>query len=89
VMFMMVLSYVLTVVALFVLRRKMPDAPRPYRCMGYPWLPGLYVLLGGVWAIIAVLQRTRETGMGTLIVVIGIPFYFYWRVQKTNAIQKL
>ena len=50
VMFMMVLSYVLTVVGLFVLRRKQPDLPRPYRCTGYPWLPAIYVVLGSLWA---------------------------------------
>jgi APA family basic amino acid/polyamine antiporter len=85
VMFMMVLSYVLTVVALFVLRRKMPDAPRPYLCSGYPWLPGLYVVLGGIWAVIAVLQKPRETGMGALIVLLAVPFYFYWRRKKRPA----
>ena len=88
VMFMMVLSYLLTVVALFVLRRKMPDAPRPYRCTGYPWLPLLYVILAGIWAIIAVAQRTRETGMGVLIVLIGVPFYFYWKNQKRRAVKE-
>ncbi|HEV2989578.1 MAG TPA: amino acid permease [Candidatus Angelobacter sp.] len=84
VMFMMVLSYVLTVAALFVLRRKMPDAPRPYRCTGYPWLPGLYVALGSLWAVIAVVQKTRETGMGTLIVLLGVPFYLYWKMRGKN-----
>jgi APA family basic amino acid/polyamine antiporter len=85
VMFMMVLSYLLTVVALFVLRRKMPDAPRPYRCTGYPWLPLLYVVLAGIWAIIALTQKTRETGMGVLIVLVGVPFYFYWKGRKRTS----
>jgi len=88
VMFMMVLSYLLTVVALFVLRRKLPDAPRPYRCTGYPWLPLLYVILAGVWAVIAVAQRKRETGMGVLIVLIGVPFYFYWKGRKQALAQR-
>src|SRR5262249_46309809 len=79
VMFMMVLSYVLTVAALFVLRRKMPDAPRPYRCAGYPWLPGLYVLIGIAWTINAILQKTQEALLGIVIVAIGIPFYAYWK----------
>jgi APA family basic amino acid/polyamine antiporter len=82
VMFMMVLSYVLTVAALFVLRIKMPDAPRPYRCTGYPWLPGLYIILGSIWAINAAIEKTRETLIGTLIVLLGVPFYFYWRRRK-------
>ena len=82
VMFMMVLSYVLTVVALFVLRRKMPDAERPYRCTGYPWLPALYVLLGGAWAINALWERPMEAFAGLGIVALGAPFYWYWRRQK-------
>ena len=82
VMFMMVVSYVLTVAALFVLRRKMPDRERPYRCTGYPWLPALYVALGGIWALNALWARPREALAGIMIVLIGVPFYFYWRREK-------
>ena len=82
VMFMMVLSYVLTVAALFVLRRKMPDRERPYRCTGYPWLPALYVALGGIWALNALWARPKEALAGVVIVLIGVPFYFYWRREK-------
>jgi APA family basic amino acid/polyamine antiporter len=82
VMFMMVLSYALTVMALFVLRRKMPDAERPYRCFGYPWLPGLYIVLGGVWAVNAVWVRPKDALIGIAIVTAGVPFYLYWRRQR-------
>ena len=82
VMFMMVLSYVLTVVGLFILRRMKPDAERPYRCTGYPWLPALYVVLGSAWAINAAQQKPKETLVGTAIVLLGVPFYFYWKRQK-------
>jgi APA family basic amino acid/polyamine antiporter len=85
VMFMMVLSYVMTVVALFVLRRKRPDAQRPYRCVGYPWVPALYVILAGLWALNALKEKPKEAGWGILIVLIGVPFYFYWRRQKKSA----
>jgi APA family basic amino acid/polyamine antiporter len=85
VMFMMVLSYVLTVAALFVLRRKMPHAERPYRCLGYPWVPALYVLLGSAWAVNALLEKPKETLAGVFIVLLGVPFYFYWRRQKKSA----
>jgi basic amino acid/polyamine antiporter, APA family len=82
VMFMMVLSYVLTVVGLFILRRKQPDTPRPYRCTGYPWLPAIYVFLGSLWALNAAMEKTKETLVGTAIVVLGVPFYFYWKRQR-------
>jgi APA family basic amino acid/polyamine antiporter len=85
VMFMMVLSYVMTVAALFVLRRKMPNAERPYRCAGYPWLPGLYVLLGGAWALNALWQKPKDALIGIFIVLAGVPFYAYWRGQKSRA----
>jgi len=82
VMFMMVLSYVLTVAALFVLRRKQPNTPRPYRCAGYPWVPGLYVVLGSVWFLNVIFERPKEALAGIGIVAAGTPFYFYWRRQK-------
>ncbi len=82
VMFMMVLSYVLTVAALFVLRRKQPHTPRPYLCVGYPWVPGLYVLLGSIWFFNVIFERPKEALAGIGIVAAGAPFYFYWRRQK-------
>jgi APA family basic amino acid/polyamine antiporter len=85
VMFMMVLSYVLTTAGLFVLRRKMPDAERPYRCPGYPWLPAIYVVLGGLWFFNALFERPKEALAGLGIVLLGVPFYFYWRRRKKAA----
>jgi APA family basic amino acid/polyamine antiporter len=85
VMFMMVLSYMVTVGAVFVLRRKMPDAPRPYRCTGYPWSPLLYIVLAGMWAINAVKEKPTETTYGILIVLLGVPFYLSWWMQKRKA----
>jgi APA family basic amino acid/polyamine antiporter len=82
VMFMMVLSYVLTVAALFVLRRKMPDAPRPYRCTGYPWLPLLYMIAGTFFTVNLIAQRPKEAAWGTLIVMAGVPLYFYWKREQ-------
>jgi basic amino acid/polyamine antiporter, APA family len=85
VMFMMVLSYVLTVAGLFVLRHKQPDTPRPYLCTGYPWVPAVYVVLGSLWAINAAIEKTKETLVGTAIVALGVPFYFYWKRQRKKA----
>jgi APA family basic amino acid/polyamine antiporter len=89
VMFMMVLSYVLTVVGLFVLRKKQPDMPRPYRCTGYPWLPAIYVVLGSLWALNAAVEKRKETLVGTAIVLLGVPFYLFWkRRRKIEAARK-
>jgi len=85
VMFMMVLSYVLTVVGLFILRRKKPDVPRPYRCTGYPWLPAIYVALGSLWALNAAVEKRKETLVGTAIVLLGVPFYLYWKRRRDTG----
>jgi basic amino acid/polyamine antiporter, APA family len=81
VMFMMVLSYVAGVAALFVLRRTRPDVPRPYSCTGYPYLPALYLLMAGAWALNSVVTRPKETLIGIGIVFLGAPFYAFWRWQ--------
>ncbi len=75
----MVLSYTLTVIALFWLRWKRPDIPRPYRCTGYPWLPAIYVLIGTAWTLNTIITRPTEAFWGTAIVLIGIPGYLYWK----------
>jgi basic amino acid/polyamine antiporter, APA family len=75
----MVLSYTLTVIGLFILRWKRPDIPRPYRCTGYPWLPGIYVLIGTAWTLNTIITRPKEALAGTIIVLIGVPGYLYWK----------
>jgi APA family basic amino acid/polyamine antiporter len=77
----MVLSYTLTVVGMFVLRWKRPEIPRPYRCTGYPWLPAIYVLLGTWWTINTIVERPKEALAGTIIVLLGVPGYLYWKRQ--------
>ena len=84
VMFMMVLSYALTVMAIFVLRYKRPDAERPYRCTGYPWLPALYLIFSGIWTINVMVERRKESLAGVTIVLLGVPFYLYWKRRKAN-----
>ncbi len=79
VIFMMVLSYLATVAGLFVLRRKSPDLPRSYRCTGYPWVPAVYLVIAGAWAVNTLFERPREALAGLLIVLIGAPGYFYWK----------
>jgi len=87
VMFMMVVSYLAGVGALFVLRRKQPHTPRPYRCTGYPWLPVLYLIFGGLWALNALVERPKEALAGIVIVLIGVPGYLYWkRAARKTAI---
>ena len=81
--FMMILGYIASVGALFVLRRKLPDHPRPYRCIGYPFVPALYMLIAGAWVINTLVSLPRESLSGLVIATIGVPFYLYWtRVRR-------
>ncbi len=75
----MVLSYTLTVIGMFLLRWKRPDIPRPYRCTGYPWLPAIYVLIGTAWTLNTIFTRPTEAFWGTAIVLVGVPFYLFWK----------
>lgn len=79
VIFGMVLSYTLTVIGLFILRWKKPDLPRPYRCAGYPWLPGLYVFIGIAWTLNTIITRPVQAFWGALLVSAGIPGYLFWK----------
>jgi basic amino acid/polyamine antiporter, APA family len=75
----MVLSYTLTVIGLFILRWKRPAIPRPYRCVGYPWMPAIYVLIGAAWTLNTIITRPAEAFWGTALVLIGVPGYLYWK----------
>jgi APA family basic amino acid/polyamine antiporter len=85
VIFGMVLSYTLTVMGLFVLRWKKPDVPRPYRCTGYPWLPAIYILVGGGWTLNTIITRPTEALAGMGIILLGVPGYLYWK-RKSRTI---
>jgi basic amino acid/polyamine antiporter, APA family len=79
IMSMGVISYGLAVAGLFVLRRKYPDRPRPYRCTGYPILPAIYVIAAALWAGNTLWQRPLESLAGVGIVALGLPGYYFWR----------
>jgi len=85
VIFAVLVFYVLTIVGLFVLRRKRPDAPRPYKAFGYPVLPGLYIVLA-VW-ICGVLLRYKPqyTWPGLILVLLGLPVYWIWHRKSAEA----
>ena len=79
VIFAAVLFYFLTVIALFRLRGLRPDMERPYRAVGYPWMPGIYAILMGLLMVDLLVKSPLYTWPGLIIVVIGIPVYFVWK----------
>ena len=74
--FVAVLFYVLTIVGIFILRRRQPDAERPYKAFGYPFLPAIYVLMGIAFCVLLIIYKPQFTWPGLIIVLIGIPIYF-------------
>jgi APA family basic amino acid/polyamine antiporter len=85
-MFMMVLSYTLTVLGLFILRWKRPEIPRPYRCTGYPWLPAIYILIGAAWTVNTIVAQPGAALWGIFIVGLGVPGYLYWKRSGRQAV---
>ena len=76
IIFAVLLFYILTIVGLFVLRRTRPDTPRPYRAVGYPVLPAIYVLMAIFIDIVLLRYKPQYTWPGLIIVLLGIPVYF-------------
>jgi APA family basic amino acid/polyamine antiporter len=77
--------YGAAVVALFRMRKTEPDLPRPYRCWGYPWVPGIFVagalaLTFNIW-----LQRPGRSSIGLLLILAGLPFYRRWNRLVSGA----
>jgi APA family basic amino acid/polyamine antiporter len=76
--------YILTIIGIFVLRRKRPDAERPYRAFGYPVVPALYVIGAAVILAVLFIYQTATTWPGLIIVLTGVPVYFLWH-RRTAA----
>ena len=87
VIFAVLIFYVLTIGGIFVLRRKLPHAERPYRAVGYPVVPALYIIVASFVAIdLLISAKTRaNTWPGLLIVLAGVPVYFLWRKRSHVA----
>lgn len=75
--FSSLLFYIVTIVGIFILRYKEPNAERPYKAFGYPLIPALYVLVALAICIDLLVFKTFNTGMGLVIVLLGLPVYFF------------
>ncbi|HYY14267.1 MAG TPA: amino acid permease [Chthoniobacterales bacterium] len=85
VVFAVLIFYVLTIAGTFVLRRTQPHVERPYRAFGYPVLPGLYIVGATLIMLVLLAYRTQTTWPGLLIVLAGVPVYFFWRGKSRPA----
>lgn len=86
--FTAVLFYILTISGLFVLRKKKPNAPRPYRAVGYPWLPAIYIAMSTWIAIILLRYKPQYTWPGLILVIMGIPVYWWGWIKQNQRSRK-
>jgi APA family basic amino acid/polyamine antiporter len=84
VVFAALLFYLLTVGAVIVLRIKEPDLPRPYKVIGYPLLPGFYLAAATLVMIGQIYSRPDWAGFGLLIILAGLPVYFFWKTKNRS-----
>jgi basic amino acid/polyamine antiporter, APA family len=75
--FVVVIFYVLTIIGIFILRKKMPDAERPYKAFGYPVLPVVYIVMGISFCTLLIIYKPAFTWPGLIITLIGIPLYYF------------
>ena len=85
IIFAVLVFYILTIAGLFVLRRTQPQAERPYRAVGYPILPAIYILMAVFIDVVLLLYKPQYTWPGLIIVLLGIPVYFIWSRRSAAA----
>jgi APA family basic amino acid/polyamine antiporter len=85
IVFAVLVFYILTIAALFVLRRTRPDAPRPYRAFGYPVLPAIYIVMALFIDVVLLRYKPQYTWPGLIIVLLGVPVYYLWSGQPSVA----
>ncbi|MES2279511.1 MAG: amino acid permease [Bacteroidota bacterium] len=82
--FVVVLFYVLTIFGIFILRKKRPDAERPYKAFGYPVLPAIYIIMGLSFCGLLLRYKQEYTWPGLIIVLIGVPIYYIANRNNKN-----
>ncbi|MGB6691438.1 MAG: amino acid permease [Terracidiphilus sp.] len=80
--------YILTILGLFVLRMKLPDAPRPYKALGYPLLPALYIAMAAWICVVLLRYKPQYTWPGLVLVLLGIPVYLFWSRRSPREVHE-
>ena len=84
IIFAVLVFYILTIFGLYVLRRTQPGTPRPYRAVGYPVLPAVYILMAIFIDVVLLRYKPQYTWPGLIIVLLGIPVYFLWSRRSSD-----
>jgi APA family basic amino acid/polyamine antiporter len=74
--FVVVIFYVLTIIGIFILRKKRPDMERPYKAFGYPIIPFVYVIMGITFCVLLIKFKPGYTWPGLIIALLGVPLYY-------------
>lgn len=85
IIFAVLVFYILTIAGLFVLRVKRPDAPRPYKALGYPVLPALYIVMATWICVVLLRYKPQYTWPGLVLVLLGIPVYLFWSRRSASS----
>jgi basic amino acid/polyamine antiporter, APA family len=85
VIFAVLVFYILTIAGLFVLRRTRPHAERPYRAIGYPVLPAIYIVMALFIDVVLLRYKPQYTWPGLILVLLGIPVYLVWSRRSVAA----
>ena len=80
--------YGATALGVFILRVRMPDAPRPYKAWGYPIVPGIFILFCVALIIITLMEKPREALVGLTLMASGLPFYWYWTRNRNGVVTR-
>jgi APA family basic amino acid/polyamine antiporter len=83
--FVVVIFYVMTIMGIFILRRKRPDIERPYKAFGYPFLPAIYIVMGISFCILLIIYKPQFTWPGLIITLSGIPLYYIALYRNKSA----
>jgi APA family basic amino acid/polyamine antiporter len=84
IIFAVFIYYGATALGVFILRKKMPDAPRPYKVWGYPIVPAIVVLFSAVLFFNTIYARPREAAIGMVLMLVGVPIYLVLSKRKAN-----
>jgi APA family basic amino acid/polyamine antiporter len=76
--------YAMATASVFVLRIKRPDLPRPYKTLGYPIVPALFLVGAGVLEVRTLIDKPQQAITGIVLMLLGLPFYFYWKARASK-----